>query len=183
MANVNGIKLLGAATGSPPEVQAVGSDTTSDLKLVAIGAGDIYSTNDGDFAGGHRQVCDDWYQDNVAASQTDVALAREGDGVWASLDGKMLTVRAGSITGVAVKISDAADTCSAGTATVEVTKNGSGVGLTAVLDATNNRYKATTQAKDADTFAAGDELGLKITTDGSWAPTTADIRAILEIET
>lgn len=39
MANVNGIKLVGAATGSPPEVQAVGSDTNVDLELVPQGTG------------------------------------------------------------------------------------------------------------------------------------------------
>jgi len=41
MANVNGIKLSGAAASSPPEVQAVGSDTNVDLKLVSQGAGVI----------------------------------------------------------------------------------------------------------------------------------------------
>lgn len=87
---------------------------------------------------------------------------------------------AGSVLGIAVKSNDAR---TAGTLTVEVTKNGTGVGLTAVLDGTNTTSKATTQSKDTDAFVAGDNIGIDITTDGSWAPTTADIDCTVEIET
>lgn len=41
MANVNGIELAGAASGSPGEVRAVGSDTDVSLKLVPQGAGSV----------------------------------------------------------------------------------------------------------------------------------------------
>jgi hypothetical protein len=77
----------------------------------------------------------------------------------------------------------------AGTLTVTVFKNtglagaaGSTIGLTAVLDGTNTSRKATTQAKDTDTFAAGDELYAVVTTDASWAPITGDIRVALDFE-
>lgn len=179
MSNVNGVQIEGAETGSPGEVQAYGADTNLNLLLVPKGTGDVYSTADCDFGGGYRQVIDGWYQDDVTASQSSVALGRVGDAVWAAFDGKWIAPRAGSITGVAVKSNDAR---TAGTLTVEVTKNGSGTGLTAVLDGTNTTFKATTQAKGSDTFAAGDELGVIITTDGSWAPTTADIRVCIEVE-
>jgi hypothetical protein len=130
-------------------------------------------------AGGFRQTIDGWYQENVAASQTDVALTRLATTTEAPT--RWIAVRAGSMTGVNVKSNEARV---AGTLTVKVFKNGAALGtLTAVLDGTNTAFKATTQAKDVDAFAAGDELELRITTDGSWSPTTADIRASLEIET
>lgn len=179
MSNVNGIRLVGAETGSPGEVQAYGADTNLALKLAPKGTGDVYSASDCDFAGGYRQLFDDFYQDNVASSQTGVALARAGDASWAAFDGKVIMLRGGSITAVAVKSNEAR---TAGTLTVEVTKNGSGTGLTAVLDGTNTTFKVTTQDKDTDTFVAGDEIGVTITTDGSWAPNTADIRVAIEVE-
>lgn len=134
-------------------------------------------SNDIIAAGGFRQTIDGWFQDNVSISQTDVLLTKD-DG--ATFTGKWIPIRAGSLTGVNVKTNDAR---TAGTLTVAVFKNASTTGLTAVLDGTNTISKATTQAKDTDTFVAGDELDIRITTDGSWAPTTADIRASLEVET
>jgi hypothetical protein len=129
--------------------------------------------------GGFRQTPDGWYQDNVAASQTNIELTRA--------TGRFRAARAGSVTGVVVH---AVEARTAGTLTIKVFKNtglsgaaGSQLGtLTAVLDGSNTSKKATTQTKDVDTFAAGDELYLTITTDGSWTPTTSDIRAALEIE-
>lgn len=121
---------------------------------------------------------DGWYQDNVAASQTDVELTRA--------TGRWRAVQAGSVTGVVATMTEAR---TAGTLTVTVFKNtglagaaGSTIGLTAVIDGTNTSRKATTQAKDTDAFAAGDELYIVVTTDGSWTPTTSDLRAALEVE-
>jgi hypothetical protein len=126
---------------------------------------------------GYRQTVEGWYQDNVAANQTAVTLARN-DG--ATLTGVWIAPRPGSVTAVSVK-SNAAR--SAGTLTVEVYKGGVATGLTAVLDDDPTTFAATTQAKDTDAFVAGDELDIRITTDASWAPVTADIRACLEVET
>lgn len=129
-------------------------------------------------SGGFRQTIDGWIQDNVAAGQSAVELTR---------DARWVAPRAGSITAISVISTEArtADTC-----TVEVYKNtglsgaaGSATGLTAVLDGTNTSKKQTTQAKDTDTFAAGDELYVVVTTGGSWAPVTADIRVSIEVET
>jgi hypothetical protein len=117
-----------------------------------------------------------WWQDNVAASQTAVILTRFGAGT--GFPTKAIMLRAGSITGIQVK-SNAART--AGTLTVEVYRGGVATGLTAVLDGTNTTQKSTTQATGLDTFVAGDELDIRITTDGSWAPTTADIFASLDV--
>jgi hypothetical protein len=128
-----------------------------------------------------RQLLEGWWQDNVAASQTAVVLSRWASGTTAPFAAVML--RAGSITGVYVLLND---TRAAGTLTVEVFKNGSGTGLTAVLDGTNTSFKATTQAKGLDTFVAGDSVDVRVTTDGSWGASTipgtdADIRAGIEV--
>lgn len=128
-----------------------------------------------DWVGGYAQTLGPWLQDNVAALQTAVALAV---GTTPTRNERIVT-RGGSIIGVVVLSNEAR---TAGTMTVEVTKNGVGTGLTAVLDATNTTFKATTQAKDADTFVAGDRIGAIITTDATWAPTTADITVEVLIE-
>lgn len=140
-------------------------------------SGEMTGTADLNFTGGYRFSIDDFFQDNVAANQVAVILTRLGSTGFPT---KWIALRAGSITGVAVKTNDAR---TAGTLTVEPFKNGTGIGLTAVLDGTNTIFKATTQAKDTDTFVAGDEVDIRITTDAGWTPTTADIRAILEVET
>ncbi len=127
--------------------------------------------------GGHQQSVDGWYQDDVAPSQTTVLLARAAAG--AAPDALVVT-RDGSVTRVIVRSNEAR---TAGTLTVEVFINGTGTGLTAVLNATDTTFKVTIQAPGLDTFVAGAEIDLRITTDASWAPTTADIRASLELET
>ncbi len=110
-----------------------------------------------------------FYQDNVAASQSAVALnlSKTGDAFT-----EVLMPYAGSIVGIAV-YSNAART--ADTLTVDATINGSVTGLQAVLDGTNTTKNSSTQAIAADAFSAEDLIGVKITTGGSWTPTTADI--------
>lgn len=88
-------------------------------------------------------------------------------------------VRAGSVLGVVVRSTEAR---TVGTLTAEATINGAATGLTAVLDGTNTTVKATTQAKDADAFAAGDQIGVTITTSADWAPATADVTVELLVE-
>lgn len=139
--------------------------------------GGLSGTGDLDMGGGYRNQFDGWYADNVGAGAGPTQMSRFANG--ADVD-KVFLPRAGSITGVWVH-SDMARV--GGTLTVEVYKNGVGTGLTAVLDGTNTTFKATTQAKDLDTFAAGDELDIRFTTDGAWDPIAADIRAGFEVET
>ena len=127
---------------------------------------------------GSRETIDGFWQDNVSASQTLVVLTRSWGG--AAFGNKWIALRPGSITGVGVKSSAAR---AAGTLTVAVTKNGASVGLTAVLDGTNTVVKGTTQARGLDTFVVGDELSVSVTTSSDWSPTSADIRASLEVET
>lgn len=121
-----------------------------------------------------RRLIGYWYQDNVAANQTNVALNLNGNASRSEL----VTIRSGSVTGIVVRSNEARAT---GTLTVEVTINGVGTGLTAVLDATNTTAKATTQDPNLDTYNAGDRIGVRITTDNLWTPTTADITVMVEV--
>lgn len=120
------------------------------------------------------QVVDGFYADAVGASVTAQALSRNA----AAGPQAFLPVRAGSITGIAV-YSD--DPTTAGTLTVEVYKNGVATGLTAVLNTTDPTFKATTQAAGLDTFAAGDRIDIRYTTNGAFLPITANIIASFEI--
>jgi hypothetical protein len=122
----------------------------------------------------YRYIVAQWNQDNVAASQTNVALTIYGGTTHDHIN----TTRAGSVTGIVVESNTAR---TAGTATFEVTINGTGTGLTAVLDGTNTTKKATTQAVGLDTYVAGDAIGVRVTTDGAWSPTTADVQCSVEL--
>lgn len=166
--------------GPNATLQVLSDDTNKDLTLTPQGTGDVVSTSDLDCAGGYRQGVDGWYLDNVPVNTSATAMARAGDENYAGMDGKFIALRAGSVTAIGIKSNEA---CSAGSATAEVTKNGTGIGLSATLDGTNTTSKITTQAKDADAFVAGDELGVTIVTSADWAPTSADVRVAIEIET
>lgn len=156
---------------SADDAQDIGSSTKRVQQLYL--SGDIEGGS-----GGFAHTIHGWYQDNVAASQTNVELIHAA--------GRWTAVRAGSVLGVVVHATEAR---TAGTLTVDVFKNtglagaaGSSIGLTAVLNGTDTSRKSTTQAKDTDTFAAGDELYAVVTTDGSWLPVTSDIRVSLLVE-
>lgn len=117
-----------------------------------------------------------FFQDNVAAGQTNVSLSNAmSTRGYAAED-------FGSVTSITVT-SNAART--AGTLTIEaiVTDKDDGTvtasGLTAILDGTNTRSNTARQDPGTDVFEEGDLLGVRITTDGTWAPTTADVDVCL----
>lgn len=119
-----------------------------------------------------------FFQDNVAATQSDVALSN-----GMSTRG-FCAEDFGSITSIGVT-SNAART--AGTLTVEaiVTDKDDGTvtatGLTAVLDATNTRSNISRQDPGTDVFEEGDLLGVRVTTTAAWLPTTADADIVLGV--
>lgn len=113
-------------------------------------------------------------EDNLAASLTDSQLYRNVQGVEAQIP--VVMDRAGDILGIAVASSEAR---TGGTATFEVYKNGVATGLTVTLDGTNTQYNSATQAAGTDSYVAGDRLDVRVTTDGTWAPTTADVEAVI----
>ena len=187
--------ILGDLAGSTWPTLNVANDAITNAKLanmaqatikgrdLAAGTGDptdlsptqvLSVLGDGNYP--VRTQLGQWFQDNVAASQTNVAL-ETGIGT-AGTRFHHHAIRPGSVTGIVVYTNEARV---AGTLTVEVTINGIGTGLTAVLDGTNTGTKASTQALLLDTFVAGDRIGVRLTTDGSWSPTTADITAEVEI--
>ncbi len=121
-------------------------------------------------------------QSDVAASQSAAALAvAEVRDAAATADdqnaaGGYVMPFPGQVVGVSVR-SSAART--AGTLTVDGQVDGTAVGLTAVLNATNTQSKASLQPRETDRFAAGAVISAQITTDGSWAPVTADIVVVV----
>jgi hypothetical protein len=144
-------------------------------------------------SGGFRQTIDGWFAENVAANITTPLEISRFDvpaGV-AAVVGRFRAVRDGSVTGIVV--TSTAD-CTAGSLTATVYKNtglasavpgtATSMSLSATLNSTagNTRRKSATAAARVHAFDAGDEIYIAITTDMSWAPTTADIRCAIEIE-
>jgi len=89
---------------------------------------------------------------------------------------------AGSVVGIAVYGNAA---CTSGTLTADATVNGSATGLQAGLNSVDDTQTSyTTQANDADTFTAGQRIGVKVTTSNSpaWAPITDDVVVVVTVE-
>lgn len=109
-----------------------------------------------------------WQRDDVAASLTDDPIALAG----ATTHRNHVMIGYGDIVGIVVS-SNAARV--AGSLTAEVTRNGAGTGLVAVLDGANTVTSIATQDRGIDTFTPGVQLGVRITTAFDWSPITADI--------
>lgn len=119
-------------------------------------------------------------QSDAAASQTNAALTvAEVRDVAATTDDRNAadgyTVPFDfEVVAVSVRVATA-DARTAGTLTVEPLIAGSATGLTAVLNASNTEGNYTVQGRGLDVGTAGQKLGARITTDGTWAPATADV--------
>lgn len=79
------------------------------------------------------------------------------------------------LVGISVSSSEAR---AAGTLTVDATINGTVTGLQAILDATNTTRDTGIQPRGSDSGAAGDRIGVKLTT-ASWLPASSDIAVIV----
>lgn len=109
-----------------------------------------------------------WTQQNVSAGQSAVTLTR-----WSLLwVDEIGFANDGSVTAVEV-YSTAART--AGDLTIEVYIDGAASGFSVVLDSENTKAARELASIDEFQFSAGESIELKITTSGSWAPTSADI--------
>lgn len=129
-------------------------------------------------AKGWRSYVGPWVQDNIAASQTDIALKRAAA---ANTGTEFVPDRPGSIVGIGASFTVAP---AGSTLTLKVTKNGSVIAncaLSVTAGATLGR--STTFASGLYTFAAGDRISMAINTDGSWTAITSDLVADIEIET
>lgn len=114
-----------------------------------------------------------FYQKNVGASQTSVALEVLGND---AADGSLPEYQL-PFDGAIVRIQiNANANRTAGTLTVTPTVNGTEQTLSARLDADVTQRDIQTQATQSEPMGAiGRRLGVKITTDAGWLPTTADI--------
>ncbi len=111
---------------------------------------------------------------DVAASQSAVAIAVSGTSAVTEIEMPW----AGSVVGISILTNDSR---TADSAVADATVNGSVTGLQATLDGSNADHHSATQAKDTDTFNAGDRLGVKLTTGGSWTPVSADIVVVVYV--
>lgn len=114
-----------------------------------------------------------WGQASVPASQSNATLSRFGVNWHAPL----VLPFAGSVTAVLLAMS-AQQT--AGSLTVKVYVAGTASGLEAVIDSENRLFIEETAPAGQYTFAAGEPITLRVTTSG-WAPTSADLFAMIEV--
>jgi hypothetical protein len=165
------LKTLADAAGDI--LLASGADAWARL---AIGTSGRFLKSTGSTAewGDTHQTLGLWYQDNVAASQTNVTLNLYGDTTRTFIP----VVRNGWVTGICLRTSTAR---TAGTLQAEVVVSGTPTGLIAQLDGTNTVANAVRQAAGIDSCNAGQRLEVRITSDASWAPTTDDISVSIEI--
>lgn len=143
--------------------------------ITMTGTGNIQVEGDIYAAGGYKNSFN-FAQSNTTASQTAVAI----DVLGLTGNTEYVLPYAGSIIGISVASNVA---CEAGNLTVDATINGAVTGLQAALEsATNTTYHSAVQGVNTDVFSAGNRLGVKITTDAVWQPTTADIVVTVTIE-
>lgn len=120
----------------------------------------------------YQLVTLNFFQSNVAASQTNVQLndvSNTNDGLTMPFDGEVVAM--------GIDLSAAA---TAGELAVGVTKGGT---ENASTTQTLTTAAADTAAFPRDTmpFAAGDKLGVEITTSASWNGTTSDLAVVVYV--
>lgn len=168
--NTNHLSVVGSQAAVIAVQGELGTTPSQDKTTVKA-----YLQTEHDSGGEHTfKIPHTFFQDNVAANQSAVALIVVGS---ATVD-EIEVPWAGSIVGISVLSNESR---SAGSLTVDATINGSVTGLQAVLNASNADHHSATQVKDTDAFAAADRIGIKITTDAGWLPTTADIIVVIYV--
>ena len=174
--DIRGGTISGNSYLSPLVLVNTPGINTVNLSIVDKGYTKIVA-GDLDATGGYRQTIEGWFQDNIAKSQSAVVLERNGKSITG---GAFTAIRAGSITGIGVRINAPV---TAGNATVIVRIAGTPTALTAVLNTTNPSLRYVTAAKDTYSFTAGQALSVTLTTDAGLLPdATAEIEAWIEIE-
>lgn len=113
-----------------------------------------------------------FFQDNVAADQTDVQLlvSEVASAAGNAVDGFVMPF-AGEIVAITGRLSAAA---TAGTLTIGPTINGTEK-ADPTLSVTTGQSPRDLAARGSTPFAAGDLIGAEITTNGAWDGTTADL--------
>lgn len=121
------------------------------------------------------QPAETWNQNDVAASQTNVALSAL---VSVNFD-TWKAPRAGSIVAIVTRLTEAR---TAGTLTVKATINGVATTLSVITNAANTLGGISTEQAGIDKYVAGDLIGMQVTTDAGWLPITSDLEAYIEVE-
>lgn len=120
-----------------------------------------------------------WFQQDVAASQSNVDLSAQNSQLFDTWK----VLRAGSIVGLASRLTEAITDATADSLLVTVTINGTPGTLQISHNSAGNASGGeATQATGIDTFVAGDLIGIEITTLGTFAPVTTDLEAYIEID-
>ena len=109
-----------------------------------------------------------FYIADAAASQSAVVLSFPGEATATDM-GQVPIPWAGSIVGISVAV-EAART--AGTLTLNPTINGTATAQSVVINASNTQYNSSKYARQAYPITAGQRVGIKMTTDASWAAGT-----------
>lgn len=182
-----GVTAFRSGDGTAHELYLVGTTGTDAVLTVSKTVTDdasiqssrtVVVTANGDLnpsIGGMKQIVGYFVTTNQTTSASAVAMKLGGVAGMT----QVLMLYPGSVIGVGGK---ANANVTAGTIRFAVTKNGTTV-FSAVNSATGVSIISGTQAKDTDTFAAGDTIGVKCTTSAAYAPTTLEwvVGAYLEI--
>lgn len=115
-----------------------------------------------------------WVHNNVSANENlaMACLVSPDFNTWRA-------PRAGSIVGLVARLDGA---IVAGTLTVQVTKNGALLGAFTLSLAVGTVESQAAQAAGVDTYAAGDRLGMWLTSSASFAPGTRHLNAYFEVQ-
>ena len=134
--------------------------------------GDIDAVNSGQIAG-------TFYVDDAAQNATDTVMDTAGSATYNQTD-EIVMVRAGSVVGIGC-FGNANVTTN--DFTFDVTIDGTNTGLIATLDTTSLNTHVNTQAKDTDTFTAGQRIGIKWSSQAGALPTgTTDYTCTVLVE-
>lgn len=152
---------------------------TTELTLSSTGV--LTATGDLVAPGGFKQTVLQAFVPSIAANQTDTITHYDFAGTSTG-DALYVPPFAGSIMGLSFYVKGNLPQ-SGKTLTVTVFKNGSATGATTTLtgDGSTNR-KTVTFAKDTYTFAAGDDLELRYSTDATYTTTGGTLIAWLMVE-
>lgn len=123
-----------------------------------------------------RDTISGWNWYNAAINLTAQKMDREFDGNAGSGPTEWVALRPGWVSGVSGRL---LANITAGNIRFLVFKNGSPTG--AYLEMTKGSKKFVTFTENQFTFIEGDLLDLRMTTNSTWAPTTSEILAEIEV--
>ena len=168
------LKIVGTAGTDAVLETATSGDSSSGAGTVVMEAsGDLKSQN----VGGMKVALGPWIATNLATAQT--LLAVNAGGVATSPE--IGVPYAGSVLAIAVCFQTR---MTAGAFDAWATKNGTTIATLKVSATTiaGALVFTTSQNKDVTTLAAGDRIGVKVTTSAAYAPNTADPSVVVVVD-